>query len=240
VIQVPLIYIPQPNYHVPLVKFEEIDIRGFYVNKVYEVTWNHNEKILLQPSEESGGGSVGGNNGLLITDNHNFDSSKLGMDYDFNVDRTQHYDTLGQSHHRRKRSLAQQQSDTNDDNVYRVYNQYTKEVNEYSASYRVSTDKEDPTLLNLPKNRTIVVDCSSPEETDECVEAQFIIHNFRPGSEPITINMNFSLDLSQIGECLHMSLNFFILSFLNSIPYLFVRTRTVCFCVSYGHNKLNL
>lgn len=184
---------PKPNYHVDLVKFDDIDIQGFYINKVYEATWNSDSKIWLQSKE-------GNDNSVILADNQ-FDSSKMGFDYDMNNDKTENFDTLGHSNHRRRRrSLWQSEGDNdNNENIYRVYNQYTGEIDEYSSSYRVSTDKEDPTLQNLPKNRTIFLDCTD-EAGDECIEAQFIIHNFRPGSEAISINMNFSLDLTKFGE----------------------------------------
>ena len=127
--------------------------------------------------------------------NTNFDSSKLGFDYDFNSGRPEEQQ-LGQTNHRRRRSIWQD----DDDNIFRVYNQYTGSIDEYHSAYRVATDKQDQTLKNLPKNRTIFFDCSTAEETNECIEAQFTIHNFRPGSEPISINLNFSLDLSKIGK----------------------------------------
>lgn len=190
-IQIPTIYNPQPNYHVPIVDFNQIGIRGFYVNRLYEVTWSRNNEIVLQTSE----GSSTESPVALDNMNKNFDSSKLGFDYDFNSARNDQ-NTLTQSNHRRRRSLWQD----DDDNIYRVYNQYTGSVDEYHSSYRISVDKEDQTLKNLPKNRTIHFDCTSAEENVECIEAQFTIHNFRPGSEPISINLNFSIDLFKIGE----------------------------------------
>lgn len=190
-IQIPTIYIPKPNYHVPIVDFNQISVRGFYINKNFDVTWSKDNKILQQAMEES---TVP----IVVVDNMNmnFDSSKLGFDYDFN--RPEADQELSHNHHRRRRSLWQ--NDGEDENIFRVYNQYTGSVDEYHSSYRVSSDKEDQTLKNLPKNRTIYFDCSTSEEMDECIEAQFTIHNFRPGSEPISINMNFSIDLAKVGE----------------------------------------
>lgn len=186
-IQVPTVYIPSPNYHVPIVDFNEIDMRGFYINKVYEVSWSKDNKILTQSQEV--GVEVN-----PIADNLIFDSSRLGYDYDLNRPEE---DNLNNMNHRRRRSLWQSDDSGN---VFRVFNQYTGAIDEYQSSYRVSADKEDNTLKNLPKNRTILFDCSTSEEMDECIEAQFIIHNFRPGSEPISISMNFSLDLAKIGR----------------------------------------
>jgi hypothetical protein len=210
VIHIPLVHTTRPNYHVPLVNFDDIDIRGFYTNKVYEVTWHKDDKIWLQSSHE---GESNDNTRVVVLPSENphnhFDSSGLGFDYELNVDRTEDFNTLGQSNHRRRRrrSLWEQEqerkesnNEDEDRNVYRVYNQYTGSIDEYSSSYRVSTDKEDMTLMNLPRNRTIYADCSTPEERDECIEAEFIIHNFRPGSEAISINLNFSLDLTHFGK----------------------------------------
>ena len=190
-IQVPTVYIPKPNFHVPIVDFNEIDMQGLYTNKVYEVNWMKGSQILMQATEGASLTKPGAPDNM----NTHFDSSKLGYDYDFNSGRPD--EQLGQSHHRRRRSIWE---DNDDDNIYRVYNQYTGGIDEYHSSYRVAVDKEDQTLKNLPKNRTIFFDCSTSEETDECVEAQFTVHNFRPGSEPISISLNFSIDLSKIGE----------------------------------------
>jgi hypothetical protein len=193
---------PKPNYHVEIVKFDDIDIRGIYTNKVYEATWIEGDnKVRLQSRDESDN-SV---KSVVIGDNMNlhnsFDSSKLGFDYDFNSPKTHDYE-LGQSHHRRRRSLWKNDKDDDydDDNTFRVYNQYTGSIDEYTSSYRASVDKEDPILMNLPRNRTIFLDCSQPEDMNECIEAQFTVHNFRPGSEPITISMNFTIDLRKFGK----------------------------------------
>lgn len=190
-IQIPTIYIPTPNYHVPIVDFNQIGIKGFYINKVYDVTWSKDNKVVVQSVE-------GSTEPIIALDNMNtnFDSSKLGFDYDFNSNKQE--DSIGNSNHRRRRSLWQE----NDENIFRVYNHYTGAIDEYHSAYRVASDKEDQTLKNLPKNRTIYFDCSTSEDTNECIEAQFTIHNFRPGSEPISINLNFSIDLSKIGELL--------------------------------------
>lgn len=188
-IQIPLSYIPRANFYVPIVDFNSMNMTGFYLNKVYEVTWLKHNQILLQSSED-----LSEKNPLVAENmNTNFDSSKLGFDYEFNAPTVN--ENVGHHNHRRRRSLWQNEEE---DKTFRVYNQYTASIDEYHASYRVSHINEDQTLKNLPKNRTINFDCSS--ETSECVEAIFTINNFRPGSEPITINLNFTIDLFKIGE----------------------------------------
>lgn len=196
-IQIPMVYIPKPNYHVPIVDFNQIGIKGFYVNKLYEVTWSRDNKVVLQSID-------GSTENMIAVDNMNmhsdFDTSKLGYDYEFNSGR-QEDPQLGHSNHRRRRSLR---DNDEDENIFRVYNQFTGSIDEYHSSYSIATDKEDQTLKNLPRNRTIYFDCSTSELTDECIEAQFTIHNFRPGSEPISINLNFSIDLSRVGKSVQL------------------------------------
>lgn len=205
-IQVPTTYIPKPNYHVPIVDFNQIDMRAFYINKVYDVSWSKDNQILTQALEsESTQSPI-----ALDNMNHNFDSSKLGYDYEFN--RPAEDQELNQMSHRRRRSIWQD----DDDKVFRVYNQYTGGIDEYHSSYRVAADKEDQTLKNLPKNRTIYFDCTNSEEM-ECVDAQLIIHNFRPGSEPISISLNFSLDLAKIGKLFKIAIRDF-----NSIIFFYL------------------
>lgn len=190
-IQIPTIYIPRPNYQVPIVDFNQIEIKGFYINKLYDVTWSRDNKVLVQAEQVSTEAITALNNM-----NTHFDPSIYAIDYDSNSARHEEEAALGHSNHRRRRSLWQQ----DDDNIFRVYNKYTGVVDEYHPAYRVESDKEDQILKNLPKNRTIHFDCSSSEETSECVEAQFTVHNFRPGTEPISINLNFSIDLLKISE----------------------------------------
>lgn len=193
-IQIPTTHIPRPNFHIPIVDFNKISVKGSYINKVYDVTWKKDKKVIIQSIEES----LNAQPITIDNMNKNFDSSKLGFDYDFNSGRQNEQQNLGNMNHRRRRRNVWQ--DDEGENIFRVYNQYTGSVDEYHPSYRITSNKEDQTLKNLPKNRTIYFDCSSSEEMDECVEAQFKIHNFRPGSEPINIHLNFSIDLTQIGN----------------------------------------
>ncbi|CAO1393862.1 unnamed protein product [Diamesa hyperborea] len=203
-IMVPITYLPSPNYHIDIVNFNEIEIRGVYTNRALDVTWYKDNKIVLQSSEESTQSSK-------VVENMNsngFDSGKLGFDYDFNSEKNVVQELHDSNQHRRRRSVWQESRD--EDTVFRVFNQYTHSVDEYQASYRISSDQEDQTIKNLPKNRTIFFDCSSPEGNGECIEAQFTVYNFRPGSEPIVINMNFTIDLQKIDQFFDEKLNIFL------------------------------
>lgn len=192
-IQVPSVYMPKPNYRVPLIDFNELNIRGFYVNKVYDVTWMQDNKVIL-PSLES--------TTNVIVDLNNLPSHNFGYDYGFENKQDEMPNEMivdTNQQHRRRRSPKMQEVAEDDDRIFRVYNVYTGSIDEYHSSYRIETDKLDETLKNLPKNRTIFFDCSDEEE-HECWEARFTIHNVRPGNEPISITMNFTLDLSLIGK----------------------------------------
>lgn len=194
-IMVPITYLPSPNYHINIVDFNEIGIRGFYTNRALDVTWSRDNKIIMQSMEATTQSSN------VVVDNmnsHNFDSSKLGFDYDFNSEKNVEHNLHDLNNHRRRRSVWQESRD--DETVFRVFNQYTHSIDEYQASYRISSDQEDQTIKNLPKNRTIYFDCTSPEGNGECIEALFTVYNFKPGSDPIVINMNFTIDLNKIGE----------------------------------------
>lgn len=199
---------PKPNYHVELINFNELDIRGFYVNKIYDVTWFKNDKVLLQSMESSSTSAIIELNNIHQKEN----PYQPGYDYEFSIPdegNNNYEDTNINNHFRKRRSLWQNDDGDIDEKIFRVFNSYTGAIDEYHSSYKIETNKDDETLKNLPKNRTIFFDCID-DELNECIEAQFTIHNFRPGSEPISINMNFSLDLAKIGESSHFSFRFIL------------------------------
>jgi hypothetical protein len=182
----PIVYQPLPNYYIPIVNITNLEIDGFYINKVLEYKDNRNK--FIQPNENLV-------NALREDINRNFDTSKLGYDYEMNAERTdQDYNNLGHSSHRRRRHVWAQKEETE---ILRSFNRYTRNiVEEQMASFRAPIDKEDATLVNLPRNRTIVKDCT--EFPEDCLKIEFIVRNFRPGSEPIVVNLNFSLDLNKM------------------------------------------
>jgi hypothetical protein len=194
-IQIPTVYIPKPNYHIQLIDYNEIEIQGFYINKHIDVNLIQNNKILI-PSYESSSPAV------IELDNiqKGFFPSKFGMDYEFGVSSKhgENNEFINQQNtHRRRRSLLE--NDEDNGNIFRVFNSYNGKIEEYQPSYRIEANKDDTTLKNLPRNRTILFDCHDAEKSD-CFEAQFMIQNFRPGNEPILINLNFTLNLAQFGK----------------------------------------
>lgn len=85
-------------------------------------------------------------------------------------------------------------------NVFQEYDTEFKDFDhKHTESFEMRVNKEDSTLKNLPKNRTIYQDCT-PKDMDECIEAQFTIRNFRPGDDPVALTLNFSLDLKNLGK----------------------------------------
>ncbi len=192
---VPIVYLPFPNYFIPILNISsDFGVMGFYVNKVleYELKEARNLQSYL---EYSGGGGIV----WIPTSVHQeYDTSKMGMDYDLNADRSESYDTIGQSNNRRKR-LSNNLNDEDNEASSRMYNRFTRSVmEEQLASFRGPIDKEDATLASLPRNRTIMLDCV--EETSGCLEIKFKVNNLRPGIDPIIIQLNFSMDLTKIGE----------------------------------------
>lgn len=185
----PIVYMPFPNYFVHIVNTSELDISGFYVNKVLDHKI-HNLNNFVVPNE----------NGVMVMRNdinRDFDSSKLGYDYEMNAERTdQDFNNIGHSQHRRRRNVWQ----NDEQEILRSFNRYTRSiVEEQMASFRAPVDKEDATLINLPRNRTIVQDCI--EHPSDCLEIEFVVRNFRPGSEPIVVNLNFTLNLNKMSKC---------------------------------------
>lgn len=185
---------------------------GFHINKVLDYKIKQTDNLITFLDN----GNVFVPSGLR----QDFDSSKMGLDYDMNVDRSENVDTIGQSNNRRRRLSESSMHDDETNNV-RMYNRFTRQVmEEQLASFRAPIDREDATLLNLPRNRTIFLDCI--EENSGCLEIEFTVHNFRPGSEPLSIYLNFSMDLTKMGK----SFSFFYCHqesfFINLIFYKFL------------------
>lgn len=197
---IPISYFPRANYEVNIVDFRNISIKAFYANKAVDITWYKENNVLIQNAVEI--------STLPIVDNMNdmgYDPAKLGFDYDFNAGKG-HDSSLNSedySHRRRRRS-----SESDVESV-KKYNQYTNSVDDFEASYKLLPNQDDQTLNNLPPNRTIYFDCTD-HETSGCIEAQFTIHNFRPGNTPITVRLDFQLDLKKIDVIFDEKKNIFL------------------------------
>lgn len=185
---VPIVYLPFPNFYIPILNISDLTFTGFYINKVLDYKIRKSENLAAFTNDE---------NVFIPANLHdNFDSSKLGYDYDMNADRNEDFNTIGQSNNRKRRmSLMKHDDGANN----RMYNRFTRSImEEQLASFRAPIDKEDATLTNLPRNRTIFLDCI--EDNSGCLEIEFTVHNFRPGSEPLSIFLNFSMDLTKMGK----------------------------------------
>lgn len=193
---VPIVYLPFPNYYIPILNNSDLGIMGFYVNKVLDYKIKQTDNLITFTGD-----------GNVFIPSHlsaDFDSSKMGFDFEMNADRNEDFDTIGQSNNRRRRMSLGREDDSA---TNRIYNRFTRSVmEEQLASFRAPIDKEDATLTNLPRNRTIFLDCV--EENSGCLEIEFTVHNFRPGSLPLSIYLNFSMDLTKMGKfCARISLH---------------------------------
>lgn len=188
-IMIPISYILEPRFEVNIVKYDEITIKGTYTNKALDFTWTKDNEILVRDHESS-------SPRVVENMNSDFDTSKLGFDYDLNKegDTINHQPT---ANHRKRRSFFTD-SDAQD-TIFRKFNAYTNSLEEYEASVRTIPNQDDQILKNLPGNRTVYLNCQDPI-ANECVEVLFTVHNFKPGNTPIQITVNFPMDLRRVGE----------------------------------------
>ncbi len=201
-IMIPISYILEPRFEVKIVNVEDMAIRGTYTNKALDITLMKDNKILVQGQEAST---------PRILDNMNsndFDSSKLGFDYDINAPKDGDAININPiSQHRRRRSFF---DDSNiEDSIFRKFNAYTNSLEEYEASVRTLPNQNDQVLRNLPGNRTIFLNCLDPI-ANECVEAQFTVYNFKPGNTPIQVTVDFSMDLRRVDRLFSDKQNIFL------------------------------
>lgn len=68
--------------------------------------------------------------------------------------------------------------------------------------FQNGTINSNEILRNLPKDRTIFLDCTSENENVRCSDLSLTIQNFEAAKDPIKINVNFSINFSQIGKFL--------------------------------------
>lgn len=167
--------------------------------------WSQNNTILIANAVETTTSSSN-----IAIDNYNgmqFDTSRIGLEYDLNGgnDAANTIDSIVGN--RRKRSLEA-------NGRYR-YNQYLNKVVEYNEfdnfgslalnsidhnRYRRNIlTPNDGLLNNLPVNRTIYFDCQNTEQ-ELCLQAKFTVFNFKADNSAISISLNFSIDLNKIGE----------------------------------------
>lgn len=172
--------------------------------------WSQNNTILIANAVETT--TTPGSN--VAIDNFNgmqFDTSRIGLEYDLSGghDASNTIDSIVGD--RRKRSVEA--------NVRRRYSHYLQKViddNEFDSFGSLALNSmsnnryrrdvltpNDRLLNNLPVNRTIYFDCQNAEQ-ELCIVAKFTVLNFKASDLPISISLNFSIDLSKIGELIRM------------------------------------
>lgn len=188
---IPIAYsFPYTDQTIDLIdKFDDLTIKARYNNREMEVSLSQNNNILIQSVQTTPA------EGVLIVDNMigmGFDSSKSGLDHEFNnggsPDTNEEDQFNNQQFRRRRRHIVEDQN-------YRKYNYYTRKVQEHRISKRSTTT--DPIFNNIPINRTILINCRD-DEIGLCVKATMQIQDFKAGSEPIKVKIDMKMDFKKI------------------------------------------
>lgn len=171
-------------------KFQDLSIKARYNNRDLEVSLTQNNNIIIQSVQTTP------SDGNLIVDNMigmGFDSSKSGLDHEFNnggsPDVNEEDLFNNQQFRRRRRNAVENQK-------YRKYNYYTQKVQEYHRRSKRST-VTDSIFSNLPINRTILINCRD-DVLGLCVKATMQIQDFKAGSEPIKVKIDMRVDFKKI------------------------------------------
>lgn len=108
-------------------------------------------------------------------------------------------------HTRRRRNALKYEKST------RSYNRYTRSILDgHDINRRSVTNHDDVILSSLPPNRTVIFDCYD-SEANLCVQAKFSVNNFLVGNTPITIQLNFSIDLHKIDKIVTDNRDIFVI-----------------------------
>lgn len=178
-------------------------------NQQFNVEWTQNNTILILDAVVVPTPLLN----VPVTDYNGmqFDTSRIGLDYNLNGDETEATATDGQ---RRRRRRA---FDTDANDAY--YNLYTQSViqpnqmDRFSMSEMATTSSrqkrdifntDDKVLANLPANRTIYFDCQN-EEREMCLVGKFTVPEFGTDNSPIMVTLNFTINLDRLGKGLTLS-----------------------------------
>lgn len=204
-ISVPISYLnPWSLDREELIDLKSISIKSMHKNQQFNVEWTQNNTIIILdavvvPTPLSN---------VPVTDYNGmqFDTSRIGLDYNLNGDDP----TEAATSDRRRRRRRTIDADTND----AYYNLYTQSVvdrqqmerfpwsNMATAGSRPKRDifsTDDRVLANLPANRTIYFDCEN-EEREMCVVGKFTVPDFATDNSPIMVTLNFTINLDRLGK----------------------------------------
>lgn len=188
VVSVPLAFVnPWIIESQTIIDFSTVSIKAMYDNQMLQAEWTQDNIILLNAIETT---TLKSN--LIAEDGFDAQTGMEWMNQQMPDDLTS-----PPTARRRRRSI----DDDDEFSEMRHFNLYTQRINDDSTS--VSRQRRDigndQQLKNLPPNRTILFDCHSTEQR-QCVQAKFVVNNFKVGNQPIFISLNFTIDLAQIGK----------------------------------------
>ncbi|KFB36449.1 AGAP004303-PA-like protein [Anopheles sinensis] len=179
-LDVPLVYHkPSSGKSYKIINFNEIVVQGLYSYKTLEYEWTQNDVTLLpNPIEHSSVRPGTVDVDALHRQPSDFDllSNGGGMDHD-------------------SMSLRRRRRQTSD------FNRYSGQVEEHSRVRRSLAPMNNAILQGLPGNRTLFFSCSDDDSIAiECARLTVLVDLFRPTNVPISITINFPLDLDAIDE----------------------------------------
>lgn len=178
-----------------------------YKNEQFNVEWTQNNTILILDAIESTtpvlNAPIADYNGMQ------FDTSRIGLEYDLNGNNGEESNTNVGDRRRRRRSTYFESDPS--DAYFNVYTQNIVEPDEINAfawndgttfDRRLKRDiftSDDKILANLPANRTIYFDCQN-EEQEMCLVGKFTVPDFAMDNSPIMVTLNFTINLSRLGK----------------------------------------
>jgi len=172
-LQIPMIYTLTTNKHVKIIELDNADLNIIYKNKPLKLKWTKSEKVLNFSDENS-------QKQKTVKD---FDRSELGYDYEMN-----HQEPDQDLSHMRKRSV--------DLNENLNLTAQTKNISD-TLQVRYPPDLDFSKLNST--DRIVVFDCMQPDNIGGCIQAEFVVENFQPENDPMTISFNFSFNIPEIG-----------------------------------------
>lgn len=207
-ISVPISYLsPWSLERVQLIDPSSISIKSMYKNEQFSVEWTQNNTILILDAVESTtpllNAPIADYNGMQ------FDTSRIGLEYDLNGNNGEESNTNPGDRRRRRRS-AYFESDSSDAyfNVYTQNIVEPDEINTFAWNDGTTFDRrlkrdifttDDKILANLPANRTIYFDCQN-EEQEMCLVGKFTVSDFVMDNSPIMVTLNFSINLNRLSK----------------------------------------
>lgn len=186
--------------------------------RIYNVEWTQNNTILILDAVESSTYVPTSSTPVVDYNGMQFDSSKIGLEYDFSGGQSSTDEMPNNLMGRRRRSVEYESN-----NYFNPYLQRVIETNEMGSTFiwndidsmstrrkRDTLNSNDHILANLPANRTIFSDCHNSEQ-ELCLQGKFTVTNFKANDFPILITLNFTIDLKKIEKVMTEKRDVFVI-----------------------------